>query len=207
MDLSLLAQVGKTVWVAGIAIGMIVLIARAVIDRTSSVPRAASAPLELGFVALCAALTVTGPVSAASEVRLSSFLPPRQPGNIGTAPLAGLVADNQGNLYGTASGASGGGPGTSTVFELSPPATAGGNWTPKLLHSFAVDSSDGFYPQAGLTFDSNGNLYGTTALGGDGCSGSGCGTVFELSPPATAGGNWTSKLPEQPLPPPAEVLP
>ena len=51
----------------------------------------------------------------------------------------------------------------------------------------------GGYPQAGLIADSKGNLFGTTYVGGA----SGVGTVFELSPPATAGGAWT----ETPTPP------
>ena len=34
----------------------------------------------------------------------------------------------------------------------------------------------------GLVFDKNGNLYGTTDIGGgNGCNGNGCGTVFKIS--------------------------
>ncbi len=58
---------------------------------------------------------------------------------------------------------------------------------------------DGQYPQASLTIDSFGNLYGTTFYGGVGfCDSglglSGCGTVFELSPPALPGGTWTETV-------------
>jgi uncharacterized repeat protein (TIGR03803 family) len=49
-------------------------------------------------------------------------------------------------------------------------------------------------PQAGLVVDRSGNLYGTTVYGGafkSGCSGSSCGTVFELSPD---GQGWTETV-------------
>src|SRR6267154_868063 len=47
----------------------------------------------------------------------------------------------------------------------------------KILHTFT--GSDGARPMAGMTMDSQGNLFGTTAFGGAfGC----CGTAFELSP-------------------------
>jgi hypothetical protein len=45
--------------------------------------------------------------------------------------------------------------------------------------------SDGTEPIAGLIQDSNGNLYGTAAYGGDpncGTEDSGCGVVFKLTP-------------------------
>jgi hypothetical protein len=45
MDLSSLAELGKVAGVAGVAIGMIVLIARPIIDRASSLPRAERAPI------------------------------------------------------------------------------------------------------------------------------------------------------------------
>src|SRR5262249_42360389 len=118
--------------------------------------------------------------------------------NDGANPQAGLIFDSSGNLYGTATGggrASNCTGGCGVVFELSPPATAGGTWTPTLLHSFAGGAGDGANPRAGLIADSSGNLYGTTMLGGGtGCAGAGCGTVFELFPPATSGGTWTERL-------------
>jgi uncharacterized repeat protein (TIGR03803 family) len=88
----------------------------------------------------------------------------------GGGPLAGLVRDAAGNLYGTTSG---GGAESSrgVVFKVSPTGTE------TVLHSFAGHSTDGADPQAGLVRDSAGNLYGTTFYGGaaDG------GTVFKLS--------------------------
>lgn len=94
----------------------------------------------------------------------------------GAEPWAGLVFDKNGNLYGATSqgGAYGGG----TVFQLTPTGTF------NLLYSFA-GSPDGYEPTSPLIFDKKGNLYGTTAGGGNA---GGCGTVFELLAPS-----WTTE--------------
>jgi uncharacterized repeat protein (TIGR03803 family) len=99
-------------------------------------------------------------------------------------PYGSLIFDAAGNLYGTTRG--GGTHGAGTVFELMP--KAGGGWTEKILHSFDLNGNDGWSPQAGLIFDSAGNLYGTTPAGGTYTHG----TVFELSP--KSGGGWTEKV-------------
>jgi uncharacterized repeat protein (TIGR03803 family) len=98
--------------------------------------------------------------------------------------LDGLVADRAGNLYGTAE--AGGEKGNGAIFEFVRPTAPGQQWTENILYSFQ-NESDGRYPMGGLVFDQAGNLYGTTAYGGAAESGS----VFELSPPAVAGGAWT----------------
>jgi hypothetical protein len=59
------------------------------------------------------------------------------------------------------------------------------------LYDF-TGGTNGGAPEAGLIFDTQGNLYGTASGGGkpDGCYFDlGCGTVFELSP--ATGGGWT----------------
>jgi uncharacterized repeat protein (TIGR03803 family) len=90
----------------------------------------------------------------------------------GGAPLGGLVPWN-GNFYGTT--ADGGAFRLGTVFEV----TRKGEEI--VLHSFS-GGSDGVSPFAGLIPDKEGNLYGTTlGGGGSGCSGGGCGTVFEVT--------------------------
>ncbi len=105
-------------------------------------------------------------------------------GSNGTYPLAGVIFDSAGNLYGTVSG--GGVYDFGAVFELIP--NPGGGWTEKLLHSFNANGKDGYWPFASLVFDSAGNLYGTTESGGTYMGG----TVFELTP--HAGGLWSEKV-------------
>jgi uncharacterized repeat protein (TIGR03803 family) len=101
----------------------------------------------------------------------------------GAIPLAGVVFGANGHLYGTTY--AGGSEGAGAVFELTP--SAKGTWTEKVLHSFG-ENQDGVFPEAGLIFDENGNLYGTTTLGGTYNDG----TVFELT--RSADGNWTEKV-------------
>lgn len=107
----------------------------------------------------------------------------------GANPYAGLIFDSAGNLYGT-TGA--GGLSAGTVFELTP--RADGRWNEKVLYNFcsATNCADGKYPDAGLIFDSAGNLFGTTYSGGTSCQGLGCGTVFELTP--ADDGKWIEKV-------------
>jgi uncharacterized repeat protein (TIGR03803 family) len=94
-------------------------------------------------------------------------------GNDGNYPMATLLADKKGNLYGTDAG--GGAHGDGTVFKLAPD----GKFT--TLYAFA-SGADGAGPQAGLIQDKAGNFYGTTRSGGgSGCT-YGCGTVFRLAP-------------------------
>jgi uncharacterized repeat protein (TIGR03803 family) len=117
----------------------------------------------------------------------------------GWGPVGDLVADSEGNLYGT-TGEGGGSAncveGCGTIFQLTPSSAPGGAWTESVLHSFQGSPNDGAYPNAGLTLDHSGSLYGTTGGGGNkGCSGTfGCGTVFKLNPPAAPGGAWTGRL-------------
>lgn len=102
--------------------------------------------------------------------------------NNGWEPIAGLIADASGNLYGTTF--YGGAYGVGTVFELLP---QGGTWTEKVLYSFNDTGAGGFWANSRLVFGAAGNLYGTTFFGGD----FQVGTVFELSP--GAGGVWTEQ--------------
>ena len=111
----------------------------------------------------------------------------------GAAPVAGLIADHSGNLYGTA--AVGGDlscnppNGCGVVFELSPAASG---WKQTVLYTFR-GGGDGNGPSAPLVFDSAGNLYGTAVIGGNKtkCFLNGCGVVFKLSP-SSAG--WKRKV-------------
>jgi len=94
----------------------------------------------------------------------------------GASPYAGLVLDEQGNLYGTTLG--GGASGRGTMFKVD----TTGNET--VLYS-STGAGDGGSPYAGLVRDRKGNLYGTTFQGGNpAChsyrAGYGCGTVFKV---------------------------
>src|SRR5450755_1130869 len=64
----------------------------------------------------------------------------------------------------------------------------------KVIHKF-TGSPDGTTPLGALVPDQAGNLYGTAPEGGF-CrvSTHGCGVVFELSPPAILGGDWTETI-------------
>lgn len=120
-----------------------------------------------------------------SEATLHSF---EANGTDGAFPNGSLIMDASGNLYGTT--VNGGTGGVGTAFELSP--QSGGVWIETILHSFSNDHIDGSYPYASLTFDSSGNLYGTTNTGGtSGNCSPGCGTVFELT---SSGGVWTETV-------------
>lgn len=135
-----------------------------------------------------------------AERRLHDF---SADGEDGTDPSGGLSFDASGHLYGTTGlGGSGyclGGQnphdvGCGTVFELTP--TTGGEWSENILYSFTGNEIDGQNPFAGVIFDAEGNLYGTTFYGGAGglCINDvvDCGIVYELSP--GAGGSWTETI-------------
>jgi len=80
-------------------------------------------------------------------------------------------------LYGTTS--VGGAIGSGTVYELIPPSAPGESWTEVVLYSF-TGGADGLDPLS-VTLGPDGNLYGTTALGGISQGGiTNQGTVFQL---------------------------
>jgi uncharacterized repeat protein (TIGR03803 family) len=103
----------------------------------------------------------------------------------GAQPFAPLIFGSNGDLYGTTE--NGGANYKGTVFQL---AQSGGSWTETVLYSFS--SSSGAFPQAPLILGSNGDLYGTTSGSGSGTNGNG--TVFQLAPPSSPGGNWTETV-------------
>ena len=115
--------------------------------------------------------------------------------NDGAYPMAGLVFDQLGNLYGTTF--SGGNSKCKSyfiqpcglIFRLAPPF-----WDETVIYNL-TGGNDGFNPEGSLVFH-NGSLYGTTADGGVGdCPpGGGCGTIFKLAPPENGSGNWTETV-------------
>jgi uncharacterized repeat protein (TIGR03803 family) len=146
-----------------------------------------------------AILAFCGIVLGQAQYKVLYSFAGRQSGD-GETPLSNLVLDRAGNLYGTTrEGGSGSGGFGGTVFELSP--NEDGTWSESVLYSFCsnyvnLQCLDGSSPQSGLVLDSLENLYGTTLNGGQqSCPATiGCGAVFELSPPSSAGAGWTYRL-------------
>jgi uncharacterized repeat protein (TIGR03803 family) len=75
----------------------------------------------------------------------------------GNGPVGNLAIDQEGNLYGAT--VSGGAYGGGIIFEISPTGTE------TILHSFNCNL-EGCYPNAGVTMDAAGTLYGATSAGG-----------------------------------------
>ena len=116
-----------------------------------------------------------------------------QGGSDGATPQARVVFGLDGTLYGTTSY---GGTGSGTVFNLRPPATSCRSarcpWTETVLYRFSGKSDGGVPGYGDLTFDSAGNIYGTTTQAGMGCIPyGGCGVVFNLTRSA---GGWTESV-------------
>ena len=88
-------------------------------------------------------------------------------------PAWALVMDVEGNLYDTTQ--CDGANTLGSVFKLT---QTGGSWTYSSLHDFTGLNGDGEYPASSVTFDSSGNLYGTTNYGGT----NGQGVVWKITP-------------------------
>jgi uncharacterized repeat protein (TIGR03803 family) len=124
---------------------------------------------------LLVALFVKGTWTSAQERIVHSF-----DYTNGANPLAGLISDANGNIYGTT--LYGGLAGEGTVFELAPESTG------RVLCGFGSPGTDGLWPIAGLTFDASGHLFGATEMGGT----DGYGVVFELTQDSSDG--WNEKF-------------
>jgi autotransporter passenger strand-loop-strand repeat protein/uncharacterized repeat protein (TIGR03803 family) len=101
-------------------------------------------------------------------------------GTNGLSPAAGLIADANGDLFGTTD--EGGAHGDGTVFEIAKTATGYAS-TPTTLVSF--NGSSGSTPRDSLIADANGDLFGTTQGGGTNNDG----TVFEIAKTSTGYAN------------------
>jgi uncharacterized repeat protein (TIGR03803 family) len=135
----------------------------------------------------------------------------------GMSPYAGLAFDTKGNLYGTTESKV---VDSSAVFELTPPVNGNTPWAYSTLATFNEANGNA---ESRLVLDKNGNIYGTTGLGGhpncncgtvyrldadtwqlstlytftggaDGGNPQRCGVVFKLTPPATAKTVWTETV-------------
>lgn len=135
-----------------------------------------------------AALCFAGATSSAQTVTLlHSFSFDTSKGK---GPVSGVIADQQGALYGETN--EGGANGYGTVFKLARPAHGQTAWKETVLYSFCAQANceDGSYPTGGLVVY-QGALFGVTTYGGFSCGESGCDTIFKLSPPAADGDPWT----------------
>jgi len=115
------------------------------------------------------------------------------PGGKPGATPGHMISDAAGNFYGTTgqggdtSCSLGGGIlGCGVVFKLSP--NSHGGWAERVLYTFTSIVPDGILP-GDLALDGQGNLYGTTAIGGPNADG---GSVFKLTPKPT--GSWTKTV-------------
>ena|ERR1017187_893151 len=115
----------------------------------------------------------------------------------GSHPHAGVIRDSEGNLYGTTVGGGAEGANAGVVYKLYAENES-------VLYSFGGNSTL-LQPYTGVIRDSAGNLYGTTAYGGDlaECGGFGCGVVYKLDTTGTctvlhsftgAGGQYPTAL-------------
>jgi uncharacterized repeat protein (TIGR03803 family) len=111
----------------------------------------------------------------------------------GRGPEGPVTLDSAGNVYGGTTGA--GLYGFGVVFELTRSSSA--PWPETVIYPFAGGAEGGLVSTP-VIFDSDGNLYGGTFLGGDpsGCtssqSGPGCGVIFKLTP--SSSGYWTETI-------------
>ena len=138
--------------------------------------------------ALAILLVLTG-VATAALAQTYTVLHNFTGGADGGSSDSTLTMDKAGNLYGTAyyGGDTGANCDAScgTVFKMKPSSQG---WVLSTLYRFA-GGTDGANPEAGVVFGPDGTLYGTTYQGGQSCLSDtqyGCGTVFNLRPPAKA---------------------
>jgi uncharacterized repeat protein (TIGR03803 family) len=104
-------------------------------------------------------------------------------GSDGIDPV-GTLTSSGGSFYGIThfGGAYNGG----SAYVLTPPSSAGGEWTESVIYSFGGVA--GYQPDSTLLAGRGGALYGTCVSGGSLYEG----TAFTLIPPLAAGDPWTA---------------
>jgi uncharacterized repeat protein (TIGR03803 family) len=120
----------------------------------------------------CGYVFELSPASDGSWTQTTIFNFPSGAG--GAYPATGLVIDSKGRLFGTTSSGGDSACNCGTVFMLT--ASSSGQWTETVIHTFT--GPDGEIPMTNLTFDSHGNLFGATTIGGAYAYGN----LFMLSP-------------------------
>jgi uncharacterized repeat protein (TIGR03803 family) len=150
-------------------------------SRTRATALAGALALGMSFAATAA----VGAPNVHHEQTLYTF----RGGSDGTNPTGPLLADAQGNLYGTTTfgggmGLCGYNPGCGTVFKLTP---SGAGYSESVLYAFN-GSADGGRPNGGLIMDASGAIYGTLSSYGP----AGYGSVFKLT--RTGGTTYTETI-------------
>ena len=92
----------------------------------------------------------------------------------GRGPQGSLLLGSDNNYYGITPSAENGDPGT--VYRISPD---GSDFA--IVYTFGANDTDGINPECGLIEDSNGNLLGTTATGGEYDGDSAQGIVYKFA--------------------------
>jgi uncharacterized repeat protein (TIGR03803 family) len=138
--------------------------------------------LEMAALVIGVAFGLLASVAQTAQAQTFTVIHAFTGGADGARPYAGTTMDLEGNLYGTDWA---GGAGHGTVYKLT---QKNGNWVFAPLYKFA-GGNDGAVPFGPVGIGPDGSLYGTTYYGGgDGCSGFGCGTVFNVRPPGAVCG-------------------
>jgi uncharacterized repeat protein (TIGR03803 family) len=142
----------------------------------------------LASVGLAIVVAAPGQSQAANLTSLVSFCTLTNCAD-GLGPGGGLIADADGNLFGTTGG--GGAHGGGTVFEIAKTARGYAS-TPKILVRFCAlaNCADGQFPVGDLLADADGNLFGATDVGGA----HGGGTVFKIAKTARGYGSTPTIL-------------
>lgn len=96
-------------------------------------------------------------------------------GSDGDSPISTLVADAQGNLYGTTSDGGSQQCGCGTIFKIAP--GSGGAWIESVVYRFSGAPKPGF-AYNGMVSDGRGNFYGATVHGGTGNDGA----IYKFTP-------------------------
>jgi hypothetical protein len=134
-------------------------------------------PPPLPFMAILALITLVA--SAPGQTHFSTLY------NFNDGVPAGLAV-TEGGL----NGAGLQGTGCGMVFQLTPRASGGEIWSETVLYNFADNNSDACSPFGGPVAGADGTLYGLSVVGGA----YGQGAMYQLEPPASAGGTWAESV-------------